>query len=65
MFASFIHFLLFAAPIPFYILGPTTPEFESFYTQVSLEDGGELCHNITYLGKNYFLFKIELIFSLP
>eukprot|EP00795_Rhopilema_esculentum_P013136 gene13136-3928_t len=39
------------APLPFYILGPTIPEFESFYTQVSLEDGGELCHNITYLGK--------------
>ena len=38
-------------PIPTYLLGPTEKQEMKHYTSVSLENGGELCENVTYLGK--------------
>ena len=37
-------------PIPTFILGPLSPEYSSYYDNVS-GDGGELCDNITCLGR--------------
>lgn len=37
--------------VPLYILGPVSPDEEPFYKSVSIEDGGEMCTNVTYLGK--------------
>jgi len=39
------------SPVPLFILGPTSSDHESFYSHVSLDDGGEMCHNITFLGR--------------
>ena len=39
-------------PIMTYVLGPTTPEELPGYEKVDLSTGGEMCENITYLGKN-------------
>ena len=46
-------FFLFtdAVPIVTYILGPKTPEELPGYENIDLSAGGELCENITYLGK--------------
>ena len=38
-------------PIVTYILGPCTPEEIPGYESVDLSSGGELCENITYLGR--------------
>ncbi|XP_028399812.1 CWF19-like protein 1 [Dendronephthya gigantea] len=40
------------APIVTYVLGPTMPEELSGYENVDLSTGGELCENITYLGRS-------------
>ena len=37
--------------IPTYILGPTEKQEISYFSSVSLENGGEICENLTYLGK--------------
>ena len=42
------------SPVPMYILGPMSADQEQFYSHISLDDGGEMCHNITYLGKNVY-----------
>ena len=41
-----------SVPIPTYILGPTEKEEMSYFAAVSLDNGGELCENVTYLGKS-------------
>ncbi len=38
------------APIPIFILGPTMTEHLEFFSELS-SDGGELCSNVTCLGK--------------
>ncbi|KAK2568165.1 CWF19-like protein 1 [Acropora cervicornis] len=42
-------------PIPTYILGPTEKLESSYFSEVSLENGGELCENVTYLGRKGIL----------
>ena len=44
----------FCPPVPIstYLLGPTEKQEMKHYVSVSLENGGELCENVTYLGKN-------------
>jgi len=39
------------APIVTYILGPNNPNEIKYFDSSFLEDGKELCENITYLGK--------------
>lgn len=46
------YWLNLVAPIVTYILGPNTPENIFLYRNVELGSGGELCENITYLGKD-------------
>ena len=41
-----------SVPIPTYILGPTEKQEMSYFSPVSLDNGGEMCENLTYLGKN-------------
>ncbi|XP_068725049.1 CWF19-like protein 1 isoform X2 [Montipora capricornis] len=38
-------------PIPTYILGPTEKLERGYFSEVSLDSGGELCENLTYLGR--------------
>ena len=38
------------SPVPLFILGPMLADQEEFYSHVLIDDGGELCQNITYLG---------------
>ncbi|XP_015747688.1 PREDICTED: CWF19-like protein 1 [Acropora digitifera] len=42
-------------PIPTYILGPMEKLESSYFSEVSLENGGELCENVTYLGRKGIL----------
>ena len=42
--------LLLLAPLPTLILGPHSTEHAQFFAELSA-DGGELCNNITHLGK--------------
>ncbi|KAL9978838.1 hypothetical protein ACROYT_G016409 [Oculina patagonica] len=44
-----------SVPIPTYLLGPTEKQEMSYYSSVSLENGGELCENVTYLGRKGIL----------
>ena len=44
-------FLLHLAPIVTYILGPSSSEELPGYESVDINAGGELCENITYLGR--------------
>lgn len=46
---SFVLFCI-SVPIPTYILGPTEKQEVSYFSSVSLDNGGELCDNLTYLG---------------
>ena len=46
--AGFLNFIL--VPIPTFILGPSDMETAEFYSDVH-GSGGELCENLTYLGK--------------
>lgn len=39
------------APLPIYVLGPSSNDQLDYFKDVSIEDGGELCENITYLGR--------------
>ena len=41
-----------SVPIPTYILGPTEKEEVNYFASVSLDSGGEMCENVTYLGNN-------------
>ena len=50
------HSVYIAAPIVTYILGPKSPGELPGYENVDLSTGGELCENITYLGKVYYYF---------
>ena len=38
------------APLPTYVMGPTSKDHVSFYDPLG-HDGGELCDNITFLGE--------------
>ena len=42
------------SPIQLYILGPVSLDQEPFFSHLSIEDGGEMCFNITYLGNKCF-----------
>ncbi|KAJ7322780.1 hypothetical protein OS493_032965 [Desmophyllum pertusum] len=44
-----------SVPIPTYLLGPTEKQEMSYFSSVSLENGGELCENVTYLGRKGIL----------
>ncbi|RMX57648.1 hypothetical protein pdam_00015893 [Pocillopora damicornis] len=44
-----------SVPIPTFLLGPTEMHEVSYYSSVSLENGGELCENVTYLGRKGIL----------
>lgn len=44
-----------SVPIPTFLLGPTEMQEVSYYSSVSLENGGELCENVTYLGRKGIL----------
>lgn len=44
------------APIVTYILGPNDPDEMKYFDSSFLEDGKELCENITYLGKRAAIF---------
>ncbi|XP_073234867.1 CWF19-like protein 1 isoform X3 [Porites lutea] len=44
-----------AVPIPTYILGPTEKEEVNYFASVSLDSGGEMCENVTYLGRKGIL----------
>ena len=50
------------APIVTYILGPNEGVEVPFYGQKSLEDGTELCENVTYLGE--FTIFIESLLQI-
>lgn len=54
------------SPVPLYILGPLSSDQETFYKHVSIEDGGEMCSNITYLGElpNLYVISKWLVFML-
>lgn len=45
------YFFCCLVPIPTYLLGPTEKQEMKHYASVSLENGGELCENVTYLGE--------------
>ena len=47
----FCKYTYLAVPIFTYILGPSTAEELPMYENVELGRGGELCENITFLGK--------------
>lgn len=44
-----------SVPIPTFLLGPTEMHEVSYYSSVSLKNGGELCENVTYLGRKGIL----------
>ena len=50
--ASFDVYCCLSVPIPTYILGPTEKEEVNYFASVSLDSGGEMCENVTYLGNN-------------
>ena len=43
---------MFSVPIPTYILGPSNPQEAALYSDIS---GCEVCPNVSYLGKAYYL----------
>ena len=43
-------FYIPTAPLPTYVMGPTSKDHVSFYDPLG-HDGGELCDNITFLGE--------------
>lgn len=47
-----LFYFIISVPIPTYILGPTEKLESNYFSEVSLENGGELCENVTYLGEN-------------
>lgn len=50
-----------AVPIPTYILGPTEKEEVNYFASVSLDSGGEMCENVTYLGCHFTQSDIEAL----
>ena len=43
-----LHICLFVVPLSVLILGPNKPDHEHYYKE---SKGGDLCDNVTYLGK--------------
>jgi hypothetical protein len=48
----FVCIYMFSVPIPTYILGPSNPQEAALYSDIS---GCEVCPNVSYLGKAYYL----------